>query len=104
MRILVEKRGPTTATELADRMMVTNGAITGFMDKLEADRLITRTRMPFDRRIVLVELTERAKSRFEKLRFVATDELARRFDGWEPNDIEKLQDLLNRLMIPNKEK
>ncbi len=102
LRILMARGGPTTATELADTMMVTNGAITGTMDKLEAAGLITRTRMPLDRRVVLVEPTEKARARFEKLRFAAVDELTHSFQGWDFNDIKRLQELLNRLMTRNR--
>ena len=94
--------GPTTATELADSMMVTNGAITGTMEKLEAVGLITRTRMSSDHRVVLVEPTEMAKARFEKLRFAVVDELTHSFQGWEFRDIKRLQDLLDRLVTRNR--
>ena len=97
LQILIKREGPATATELADRMMVTNGAITGFMDKLEEDGLITRNRMPMDRRVVLVEATEKARAQFEKLRYVAIDELTQAFHGWNDYDIKRLLNLLSRL-------
>jgi DNA-binding MarR family transcriptional regulator len=103
LQILMTRDGPATATDLADGMMVTNGAITGFLDRLEEDGLITRTRMSMDRRVVLVEATEKARSRFEKLRFVAVDELTQAFHGWNEYDIKKLLNLLNRLGTRNAE-
>ena len=102
MQNLIARGGPATATELADSMMVTNGAITGFMDRLEEEGLITRTRMPIDRRIVLVEATSKARSQFEKLRSIATEELGDTFYGWNTDDLRKLQNFLDRLM--NKDK
>lgn len=102
LQVLIARRGPATATELADSMMVTNGAITGFMDRLEEEGLITRTRMPIDRRIVLVEATGKARTRFEKLRSVAIEELGDTFHGWDTDDLRKLQDFLDRLMTRDK--
>lgn len=102
MQTLIARGGPTTATELADSMMVTNGAITGFMNALEEEGLITRTRMPIDRRVVLVEATEKARTRFEKLRSAAIEELGDTFNGWDTDDLRKLQKFLDRLMIRDK--
>ena len=102
LRILMARGDPTTATELAESMMVTNGAITGIMDRLESAGLITRNRVPPDRRVVLVETTEKARAQFRKLRFAAVDELTHSFQGWNFDDIKRLQDLLNRLMTRNR--
>jgi DNA-binding MarR family transcriptional regulator len=97
LQILVRHEGPLTATELAEKMMVTNGAITGFMDRLEEDGLITRVRVPLDRRVVLVEATEKARAQVERLRSVAAEELVHTFYGWNLDEIRKLQDFLSRL-------
>jgi len=102
LRILIDRGAPTTATGLADSMMVTKGAVTQFLDKLEADGLVTRTRMTLDRRVFLITPTEKARVRFRKIRFAAIDELSHAFYGWESSDIRKLQELLSRLMIRNK--
>jgi DNA-binding MarR family transcriptional regulator len=100
---LITRQGPATATELADTLMVTRGAITVFMDRLEAEGFITRTQMPMDRRVVLVEPTEKARTWFERLRIVEVDELAHTFQGWNEHDIKKLLSLLNRLKAGNGE-
>lgn len=103
LQILIRRGVPMTPTELADYMMVTNGAITSFMDRLEAEGLITRIRMPLDRRLVLVEATKKAKARFENLRLVATSELAQTFHELTSNEMGQLGDFLNRLMIRSEE-
>ena len=98
---LITRRGPATATELAESMMVTKGAITVFMERLEAEGFITRTQMAMDRRVVLVEPTEKARAWFEKLRRVAAGELIQTFQGWNEPDIKKLLNLLRRLGTRN---
>lgn len=92
-----------TASKLADSMMVTKGAVTQFIDKLEADGLVTRTRLPNDRRVFLVKATAKSRARFDKIRFAAIGELSQTFDGFEVDDIRKLQKLLGRLLIRRKE-
>jgi DNA-binding MarR family transcriptional regulator len=48
--------GPISAGELAKRVGVTSGAITGVVDRLERDGWVRRVRDPADRRRVIVEM------------------------------------------------
>jgi len=48
--------GPITAGELARRVGLTSGAITGVLDRLERANWVRRTSDPKDRRRVVVEL------------------------------------------------
>jgi DNA-binding MarR family transcriptional regulator len=49
--------GPITAGELAKRVGLTSGAITGVLDRLEKSGLARRVADPGDRRRVIVEIT-----------------------------------------------
>ena len=49
--------GPITAGELAKRVGLTSGAITGVLDRLEKSGLARRVADPGDRRRVIVEMT-----------------------------------------------
>ena len=49
--------GPITAGELAKRVGLTSGAITGVLDRLEKSGLALRVADPGDRRRVIVEIT-----------------------------------------------
>ena len=104
LRILISRGGPTTATMLADSMMVSKGAIAMFIHQLETAGFITRARMPLDRRVILVTPTEKARVQFERLHSLATDELTRLFNGWGAPDIKTLQRLVNQLAIQNRER
>jgi DNA-binding MarR family transcriptional regulator len=55
-------------------MMVTNGAITGLVDRLAQEGFVVREPHPNDRRTILVRLTEQGRSRFL--------EMAREHEGW----------------------
>jgi DNA-binding MarR family transcriptional regulator len=48
--------GPITAGDLARRVGLTSGAITGVIDRLERDGWVRRARDPGDRRKVIVEM------------------------------------------------
>ena len=51
-------------TELSEVLRVSNGNITGLVDRLVADGLIVRVAVPGDRRATLVRLTRKGKNQF----------------------------------------
>lgn len=53
---VLRQSGPVTAGELAARVHLTTGAITGVIDRLEKARLVRRAPDPHDRRRVVIEL------------------------------------------------
>jgi DNA-binding MarR family transcriptional regulator len=52
--------------ELSRRMMVTNGNITGVIDRLEADGLVARETSSEDRRVTYARLTPEGRARFRR--------------------------------------
>jgi DNA-binding MarR family transcriptional regulator len=53
---ILESAGPTTAGQIADRIGLTTGAITGMLNRLEESGLVLRERDPNDARRVIVRL------------------------------------------------
>lgn len=53
--------------ELSKRTMVTNGNITGLVERLETDGLVLRERLPDDRRVTVACLTEKGRKTFEAM-------------------------------------
>jgi DNA-binding MarR family transcriptional regulator len=53
-----------TMTELSRMLIVSNGNVTGIVDRLVADRLVARQLAPADRRSFLVRLTPKGRSEF----------------------------------------
>ena len=88
--------GPMTMTELSRYLMVSNGNVTGIIDRLAEDRLVTRAPKEQDRRASMVELTEHGRSVFACL--------ARAHEAWinqllapvDMNDAGHLLDILTR--------
>ncbi len=61
LRILRGEGKPLPCLEIADRMIQVVPAMTGLLDRLEAQQLVTRERCTEDRRVVYVKLTDRAR-------------------------------------------
>ena len=53
-----------TMTELSRRMMVSNGATTSLVDRLEEDGLLKRAPHPGDRRATIIHLTAKGRTKF----------------------------------------
>lgn len=56
-----------TMTELSRRLLVSNGAVTGLVEKLVADRLVFREEHSTDKRTVIVHLTPEGRAQFRKM-------------------------------------
>ncbi len=60
LRILRGEGGPLASLEIAERMVQVVPAITGLIDRLEKQALAIRKRCSKDRRVVYVEITDKA--------------------------------------------
>ena len=58
---------PSTPAELADEAGVTRATMTGLIDTLEKDGIVSRTADSHDRRTVLVRLTEAGRALIERM-------------------------------------
>ncbi|HWJ03609.1 MAG TPA: MarR family transcriptional regulator [Verrucomicrobiae bacterium] len=59
--LYLEKRQTCTPSDIAQDFGITLGAVTGFVDRLYKLELISRTRSEEDRRLVLIELTDKGR-------------------------------------------
>ncbi len=60
LRILRGEGAPLPSLEIAERMVQVVPAITGLIDRLEKQDLVTRSRCSKDRRVVYIEITDKA--------------------------------------------
>jgi DNA-binding MarR family transcriptional regulator len=58
----LQRQGPMTQRELSQALQCTPRNVTGLVDALQADGLVTREPHPTDRRATLVHLTERGRA------------------------------------------
>ena len=74
MAALERRPDGMTMTELSRFLMVSNGNVTGLVDRLAEQKLIERRPSPIDRRAMLVNLTAEGRKAFRAM--------ARTHEGW----------------------
>jgi DNA-binding MarR family transcriptional regulator len=84
---------------LADMLVLSTGAVTNRIDRLEAEGFVARERHPSDRRGVIVRLTGRGRTVTDR----AVEEIAREeqrvLGGLTASEQRRLNDLLRTLML-----
>jgi DNA-binding MarR family transcriptional regulator len=58
---------PLTMSQLSQNLMVSNGNVTGVVDRLERDGYVRRAASPTDRRVQFIALTDKGISAFAKM-------------------------------------
>jgi DNA-binding MarR family transcriptional regulator len=87
---------PLTMTELSKRLMVSNGNVTGVVDRLVRDGLVQRRPSESDRRVNLISLTQRGVERFREMAAQHEHWVAEMFAELGPDELNDLAGLLNR--------
>jgi len=83
--------------ELSQRLMVTGGNVTGLVDQLVAEGLVTRAPTARDRRALVVKLTARGKDAFDAMAGEHERWIEAMFGGLAPSERMRLQELLGGL-------
>jgi len=83
-----------TLGELSQRMMVSNGNITGLVDRLCEQGLISRRPSPSDRRVQIVSLTAEGQKFFRAMARANAEWVGEIFADLSARDIEALMPLL----------
>ena len=86
-----------TMGELSGRLMVSNGNITGLIDRLVAEGLVTRAAKPGDRRSVHVRLTDKGKQAFDAMTPAHEAWIDEMLAGLSRREMADLYELLARL-------
>ncbi len=87
-----------TATELADATMLTSGAMTNRIDRLEVEKLVRRIKDKNDGRRVLVQLTGKGLKRIESATEARFDTATSALEGLSSKQIDSLNKLLRLLL------
>jgi DNA-binding MarR family transcriptional regulator len=100
----VERHGPLTPSELADREQVKRPTVTRVVARLEEAGLVGRTRDPHDGRSSLVAVTPAGRELVARIRARKDVYLARRLrelDGEERATLDRAAAILERLLEVN---
>jgi len=83
--------------EISRRLMVSNGNVTGLIDRLTAEGLIDRRHAPEDRRIQIVRLTPAGKAAFDAMTPEHRDWIKTVMSGLDRRALAQLLELLGQL-------
>ena len=91
----LERAGdPLTMSQLSKELMVSNGNVTGVIDRLEKTGFARRVRAEHDRRIQFIELTTKGRKEFDKMAAQHERWLADLLSDLSLTEMSKLQELL----------
>jgi len=96
----LRRSGPPYALSAGDllaALMITSGAVTNRIDRLERRGYVRRTKVPDDKRIVRVELTEAGCAAIEDALPDHLDNEARMLAALSPDERRRLERLLRKL-------
>jgi DNA-binding MarR family transcriptional regulator len=88
--------GGMTLGELSQRMMVSNGNVTGLAERLVQQGLLDRRPSPTDRRAQIVSLTAEGRRAFRSMARTHEDWIAEIFGDLSASEVDELMRLLAR--------
>ena len=86
-----------TLGDLSRRMMVTNGNVTGLVERLVQSGHLQRFSLPKDRRVQIVKLTPKGHAHFNRIASAHEEWIAEFFGELSPKDIGELIQSLGKL-------
>lgn len=97
---LVHGDGGCTIGDLASNLSQSNATMTGIVDRLEGERLVSRTRgSEVDRRKVMVQVTQRGRNLLERAKNTRRENIRRALVGFPAQDLVTFAQLLNTYLI-----
>ena len=91
------RNGPLTMSETANRLGVSNAAVTGMADRLEAKGLIKRVQATADRRVVCLELTPQGYALQRDNHLRAVDWTQGILSQLNPDELETFKGLMTKI-------
>jgi DNA-binding MarR family transcriptional regulator len=86
--------GGMTLSDVSKRMMVSNGNVTGLVDRLVESGHVDRQTSANDRRVQLIRLTKAGRAEFRKMATEHEKWIADMFSELTPKDVRELMQLL----------
>jgi DNA-binding MarR family transcriptional regulator len=87
---LLERHGELTMSRLADVLDVSVSAATGLIDRIEERGFVERIRVPTDRRIVLVRITDPGRQLLDDVEVLRTEIMLRVLEQLDPDQLERI--------------
>lgn len=92
------RRGNCSMTDLSRSLRVTKSNITFLVDKLEAQGLLTRQPDVADRRIILIQLTEKGRQQIEQQRTLVLGRIQEKLASLDQAERDYLEETVPKVM------
>ncbi|WP_019536957.1 MarR family winged helix-turn-helix transcriptional regulator [Paenibacillus ginsengihumi] len=100
--IMLYNQGTVKATDIAVKLGITSGAVTGMTDKMEKLGLIRRERSEEDRRVVHISLTEHGADTLKRIRLARFNRLCELISQLEIDELQQMEHVftkMNRMLL-----
>jgi DNA-binding MarR family transcriptional regulator len=91
------RKGICNASDVANLIGISSGAVTGMTDKLVSMGLIQRERSETDRRVVLFNITDKGKETIQRIRDQRFNRLTELFRQISNNELETTINVFNKI-------
>ena len=96
LRILAED-GPTPMARLSDATILTQPAITSFVDKLENEGLVVRDRDQKDRRVIRISITAKGRALFRRALKIHSRFVTELLSALDQGELSRLASIMKKL-------
>jgi DNA-binding MarR family transcriptional regulator len=93
------QKGTINASEVANMIGITSGAVTGMTDKLVSMGLIKRERSETDRRVVLFTITEKGKETIKRIRDHRFNRITELFRQISNSELETTINVFDKITV-----
>jgi len=97
MAALYRAKSKLKMSVLSKQLLVSNGNVTGIVDRLVADGMVIRVAVENDRRAMPVSLTTEGRMLFERMAGDHEDLVSQLFSKLEHHDLDMMADVFSRL-------
>lgn len=97
MSALYREQGGLTMGELSKRMLVSNGNVTGIVERLQKEGLVKRWVLPTDRRIYSVGLTPKGRSEFKVMADRHKEWISDILGGLDEEDVVQMTKMMGQM-------
>ncbi len=93
----VKKNGIINIKDLANLLAITSSAVTQIVDGLVKKGLLLRKRNKEDRRLLNIELSVKARDKFDSIKSASFNTLSSLFDALDDEELRNYRDLNNKI-------
>lgn len=97
MSALYREQGGLTMGELSRRLLVSNGNVTGIVERLQKEDMVKRWVLPTDRRIYSVGLTPKGRIEFKRMADRHKEWIADIFRDLKDDDLAQMIPMMDRM-------